>query len=194
MLAPNQIVDRRFGLLRLAAYVTRAIAILLLLVGLMGALALGLALLRLPDFTPFAATFTLLQVGAVLLSALAVASVAELCLVLLAIEENTRAGAAAAHSTSQALHQQAEMAAALATIAQNTRYAADDILRAGKLLEQIADEQRRGEAVLPGLAAQVKDLLDQGRQAGNRLAIIETVARAYAHRHLRPPTSGSPVA
>lgn len=127
-----------------------------------------------------------------LAGALTIAAVAEVYLVLLAIEENTRASAAAAYATALALQQQAEMAASLTTIAQNTRFAADDLLKVGKLLEQIADEQRRGHAALPGLTAQVKELADQGRQDSTRLTTIEAIARAFAQRLLPPPGGKSP--
>lgn len=191
MLAPIPVVERRFALFRLAAYVTRAIAVLLLLVGLMGVFAVALALFQLFDFGPFLTSVTLVNTGLVILGALACAAAAEFSLLLLAVEENTRASAAAAAASAQALQKQAEMATALATIAQNTRFAADDLLKAGKLLELMADEQRRGHAALPELTAQLKELAEQGRTSSARLTTTEQIARAFAQRFLAPPPGGA---
>lgn len=192
MLSSTPVVDRRFGLLRLAAYIIRGVALLLLLASLMGILAFGLALFQIPDFAPFAASFTVVQVGVALLGALGVAAIAEVYLVLLAIEENTRASAAAAYAVAQAQQKQAEAIGALTAIAQNTRFAADDLLKAGKLLEQIADEQRRGHAALPELTTQVKELVGQGRNDSARLTTLEAIARAAAQRFLGPQQGGPP--
>lgn len=192
MLASTPGVERRFGLLRLYAYVLRAFALLGLFASGIAILAFGLTLFQLPAFAQVALPFGLTTALFALLGALALAAVAELYLVLLAIEENTRAAASAAHAAAQAQQQQTEMAAALATIAQNSRFAADDLLKAGKLLELMADEQRRGQGAVAGLSNQLKELADQGQKDSARLAVIEAVARAFAQRLLGPPPGGSP--
>ncbi len=192
MLPSPSLVDRRFGLLRFAAYVIRVVALVMLVVSLLIAGAVALSVSAVIDAVPFLASLTIVPIGVSLLSALALASVAEIYLVLLAIEENSRASAAAAYATAQALQKQADMGTTLATIAQNTRFAADDLLKVGKLLEQVADAQRRGLAVLPGLATQAQSLAEQSRQDGTRLATIEAITRAFAQRWLSPPPGGGP--
>jgi hypothetical protein len=166
--------------------------LVMLVVSLLIVVTVTLSVSAIINAVPFLASLTVVPIGATLLGALSLASVAEIYLVLLAIKEDSRASAAAAHATAQALQKQAEMVATLATVAQNTRFAADDLLKMGKLLEQVADEQRRGLAVLPGLATQAQSLAEQSRQDGTRLATIEAIARAFAQRWLSPPTGGGP--
>lgn len=192
MLETTPVVERRFYLLRLIVYVVRAAALLLLLASGLAVVASGLTIAQVPALAWVALPFGVTTAATAFLVALATAAAAEVVLVLLAIEEHARASAAAGYAAAQALQRQAEMAAALAAIAQNSRFAADDLLKAGRLLEQIADEQRRGHAALPGVADQLKELADQGRQDSARLATLETIARVLAQRMLRPPAGAPP--
>jgi 3-hydroxyisobutyrate dehydrogenase-like beta-hydroxyacid dehydrogenase len=68
--------------------------------------------------------------------------VAEILLVLLAIEGHLRHIAASQSSVVQAA-QQPTVVAQLTTIAQNTRYTADDMLKTSRLLETLIADMRR---------------------------------------------------
>lgn len=133
---------QRFIMVRLAAALLRALALLFFFGSLVLAILFGLTVFAVTQTPAFAASFTLVQVVFALIAAILMAAVAEILLLLLAIEGHLRYIAASQSALTQAAQQPA-VVAQLTTIAQNTRYTADDMLRTSKLLETLIANLRR---------------------------------------------------